>query len=82
MSSTVTNYPILNCQVFPVFAETDESPTSQKMVPAQEGLWESIDEQELAREIEASFPGNTISSNSVLDLDPDDFERLYQWFLS
>jgi hypothetical protein len=81
MLTAVINNPVLNCQVFPVFAKTDEPSTSQNNVPSESCPWEFIDENELASEMTASF-SNTVSNTPAPEIDPDDFERLYQWFLS
>ena len=82
MYTAMINYPTLNCQVFPVVAKTDESSPSQKNVPAETCPWEFINEDELAREMTVSPSDNTVSNPPAPDVDPDDFEGLYQWFLS
>jgi len=81
MNTAVINSPVLYYQVFPSFAETSYPSTSQNNVPSGNCPWEFIDEDELANEMTASFP-NTVSNTPAPEIDPDDFERLYQWFLS
>jgi hypothetical protein len=81
MYRTVINHPILSCQAVLFFAEAAE-PSTSEAISSRGGSWEMIDESELAREMSVSFPGNGISDIPLPDLDPDDFERLYQWFLS
>ena len=81
MFAKVINNPVLNCQLFPVFVKADEPSRSQRNFPSEGCPWGFIDEDELANEMSASF-SNTVSNTPAPDIDPDDFERLYQWFLS
>lgn len=82
MLTTAIINPVLNCQVFPILVKTDKPSASPHHVASEGCQWEFIVENELANEMAASFSDKTISNAPAPDIDPDDFERLYQWFIS
>ena len=80
MITIVIDNPVFNCQVIPVFTEANQ-PSTNSNVYSGNDVWEFIDENELANEMTASA-SNTFSNVLTPDIAPDDFEKLYQWFLS
>ena len=81
MNTAVINKSVLSFQSFPAFALADYQTTSQENAPSRRCTWEFIDENELADEMTESLP-NPVSNPSAPDVDPEDFEKIYQWFLS
>ena len=80
MFTTMTDNPVLNYSVLFAFENT-KYPSASPDVHSTSGTWEFIDEDELANEMTVYY-SKTNSYIQASDTNADDFERLYQCFLS
>lgn len=72
---------MLTYKYYPIFAEAIQPATGPAENPSQGSAWEFVNEDELACEMSTSLPLPPANS-PVPEIDPDDFERVYHWFLS
>jgi len=80
MITAVIN-PASKYQHIPVFVVANQPAMESAKVSSKGSAWEFINEEELASEMTTTW-SDTISNAPTPEIGPDDFERLYQWFLS
>lgn len=80
MTDLLLTKPKYEIQYF-VFSPDDDNPTPRSVQVSAKDFGYQIDEQELAEEYIALLPTSFPAPNSP-DVDPDDFERVYRWFLA
>lgn len=76
---TLTN-PALNCNLVIAFPQTD-FPSAHLIQACSRDYGFDFDEEEIGRELHAPLPVN-LSSQAILEVDADEFEQVFQCFLS
>ena len=73
--------PVSKFQVAPTFVVAKDPSIKEENISCEIGFWEFPNENELADELLASI-SSPVPADMAPEIDPEDFERTYQWFIS
>lgn len=80
MTDRMLTKPKYEIQYF-VFSPDDDNPTPRPLQISAKDVGYEIDEMELAEELTAPLP-ISFPTPDPSEVDPDNFEIIYQWFLA
>jgi len=80
MKTKTLTYPALNCS-FAISLPPKDFPGTHLIQACSRDYGFDFDEEELGREMLAPLPANLLS-HATLEVDADEYERVFQWFHS